>query len=24
MAEKDEYTKLDEELRVMLTRYLAP
>ena len=24
MAEKDEYTNLDEELRVMLTRYLMP
>lgn len=24
MAEKDEYPKLDEELRVMLTRYLTP
>lgn len=24
MAAKDEYTKLDEELRVMLTRYLMP
>jgi AcrR family transcriptional regulator len=24
MAEKDEYSKLDEELRQMLTRYLAP